>query len=145
MNGSFKNLFSKIREGLAYKQAKIKLDFTIQLDLIMKKNGVSRAELSRRVGKSNPYITKIMRGENNFTIDSMVAIADAVDGKIEIHITPKEEEIVAWYKSIKTAGKPIAHRRKLVVIESREIDKSQSDISLDHSLGNGENGYSIAA
>lgn len=90
MNGSFKNLFAEIREGLAYKQSKVKLDFTIQLETLMKQNGVTEAELSRKIEKSGPYIKKVMKGENNLTIESMVALADAVGGKIELHITPKD-------------------------------------------------------
>jgi transcriptional regulator with XRE-family HTH domain len=146
MNSSFKTLFAKIRDGLAYKQAKVKLDFTIQLETLMKKNGVTKADLARNIQKSGPYITKIMKGESNFTIESMVALADAVGGKIQIHIIPKEEEVVAWFKSLKTANPVKRPKQSEIVVQQCDAEKlTETDNFSGHFQGKRENGYSIAA
>jgi len=145
MNGSFKKLFHKIREGLSYKQEKVKLDFTVQLQELMEKKGINKAQLARSVGKSGPYITKIMKGECNFTIESMVELADAIDGKLELHVVPREEEIVAWYKSIKTARKNKDLKRPSLGVESIDPTGPQINLSSTYFPENGDNGYSIAA
>lgn len=146
MNGSFKQLFSKIRESLSYKQAKVKLDFTLQLESLMNKNSINKSDLARRINKSNPYVTKIMKGESNLTIDSMVALADAVGGKIELHITPKEEEVVAWYRSVKTGRPNQRHlHRVMVEIESCDSRSIDTDPHPEYFKRYGENGYSVAA
>ena len=48
MGGSFKKLFAKIEKTLSYKKEKAKLDFTIELQELMKINNVTRADLARK-------------------------------------------------------------------------------------------------
>jgi transcriptional regulator with XRE-family HTH domain len=64
------------------------LDFTEGLYKIMEANGVTRSDLARRLRVSPAYITKVLRGNVNFTVDSMVRLVRAAGGKVSIHIAP---------------------------------------------------------
>ena len=64
------------------------LEFTEALWARMEEEGVSRAELARRLGTSKAYVTKVLGGNANFTLYSMAKLALAVGGKVRIGIEP---------------------------------------------------------
>jgi transcriptional regulator with XRE-family HTH domain len=55
----------------------------------MEANGITRSDLARRLGVSPAYITKVLRGNVNFTVDSMVRLVKAAGGEISVQIAPK--------------------------------------------------------
>lgn len=65
-------------------------DFTRDLHARMAKLGVSQGELARRMGTSRPYITKLLDG-GNFTLQTMVKLATALDAVVRIRMEGKEE------------------------------------------------------
>ena len=78
---SFKELFDQAKRRDTYWVASLILDFTEGLHKMMEANEVSRSELARRLGVSPAYITKVLRGNVNFTLDSMVRLARAAGGR----------------------------------------------------------------
>jgi transcriptional regulator with XRE-family HTH domain len=86
---SFKELIDEARGRDTYWAASMILDFTEGLHEIMKANGVTRSGLARRLGVSPAYITKVLRGNVNFTVDSMVRLVRAAGGEVSIHVAPK--------------------------------------------------------
>lgn len=70
-------------------------EFTEDLSRLMKEQGVNRAELARRMGTSRAYITKMLGGNANFTLLTMVKLAMALDGAVHIHIADKRA-ITRW-------------------------------------------------
>jgi transcriptional regulator with XRE-family HTH domain len=87
---SFRSLLEKARKRDAYWVGKAIHDFTEDLFRLMEEQGVNKAELARRIGKTPAYVTKVFRGDTNFTIDSMVKFAHALDGQLSIHVGRKE-------------------------------------------------------
>lgn len=49
---------------------------------ILKEKGLKQKDLAMRLGKSEAEISKWMRGTHNFTIDTLVAIENALDAPI---------------------------------------------------------------
>lgn len=71
------------------------LQFTLQLDELMRKQGVSKTELASRIGASQPYVTRLLKGRDNLTIATMVKLARAVGAKMQISLEqtdPRAEE-----------------------------------------------------
>lgn len=89
MKNSFKKLFSEARERDSYWAASIILDFTEGLHRIMEANGVTRSDLARRLEVNPAYITKVLRANVNFTVDSMVRLVRAAGGEVNIRVDPK--------------------------------------------------------
>lgn len=71
-------------------------EFTMDLLQLMEEKKVSRAELARRIGSSRAYITKLLGGNANFTLMTMVKLAMALDGAVHIHIADREAD-VRWH------------------------------------------------
>ena len=78
MPESFEELYRKAEQGEEYWVAGAILEFTESLTASMEAQGVSRAELARRLGVSAAYVTKMLRGNANFTLRSMVRAARAL-------------------------------------------------------------------
>lgn len=66
-----------------YAQEKAKMHVAQRIYDAMKLQGVSKAELARRLGSSRAYITRILQGDVNFTIDSLVKIGGALNCDLE--------------------------------------------------------------
>ncbi len=93
---SFKELFDQAKRRDTYWVASLILDFTEALHKIMEANEVSRSELARRLGVSPAYITKVLRGNVNFTLDSMVRLVRAVGGRsaFRLHLKLRRKETI---------------------------------------------------
>ena len=76
------------RETHAYRAEGASIRFTEDLVAAMKSSGLTRSALADKIGTSPAYITKILKGETNFTLDSMVKIANALNCELAIGLTP---------------------------------------------------------
>lgn len=87
------------------------IQFTEDLCRLMEEKKVSRAELARRIGTSRAYITKLLGGDANFTLMTMVKLAMALDGAVHVHIADRQAH-VRWHDE--RPGEPAspARRRK---------------------------------
>lgn len=89
----WKSLKEKIRKSESYWVEKAKLDFTSALFSQMKLKGITKAALARKLELSAPYISKVMAGDENLTIESMVKFSRAVDGQLHIHISDRHNRV----------------------------------------------------
>jgi transcriptional regulator with XRE-family HTH domain len=64
------------------------LEFTEELCRCMDAQGITRAELARRLDRSPAFITKILRGNANFTLKTMTRIAAALGTEFKCHLQP---------------------------------------------------------
>jgi transcriptional regulator with XRE-family HTH domain len=51
---------------------------------VMEQQHVTRAELARRINSSRAYVTKVLQGNTNFTLESLVRIARALSFNVEL-------------------------------------------------------------
>lgn len=63
---------------------------SMDLQRLMVKRGLTRAQLAERIGKSKAYISKVFNEDVNFTLSTLVSLARALDGRVEIRIVPAE-------------------------------------------------------
>jgi transcriptional regulator with XRE-family HTH domain len=85
---TFKQLFAAARERLAYHVEGAILEFTEEIVAHMEVEKVSNAELAKRLDSSPAYVTKVLRGNTNFTLESMVKIARALNAELRVHLQP---------------------------------------------------------
>ncbi len=85
MAESFEELIAQAKNEDAFWAEKAILEFTQEIFRLMAAKNVSRAELARRIGSSPAYVTKILSGNANFTIDSMVKLTRAIGAHLEVH------------------------------------------------------------
>lgn len=84
----YRKMIEEARQSVDYWAEGSIVEFTEALWARMEEEGVSRAELARRLGTSKAYVTKVLGGNANFTLYSMAKLALAVGGKVRIGIEP---------------------------------------------------------
>ncbi|MDQ0290205.1 helix-turn-helix domain-containing protein [Oligosphaera ethanolica] len=82
----FSGLFDWAEQQDDYWLEGVKIEFAEQILAQMDARGMSRKELARRLGTSPAYVTKILRGTTNFTLESMVSIARALDCELRAYL-----------------------------------------------------------
>jgi transcriptional regulator with XRE-family HTH domain len=78
MGSELQTALEQLRKSETYDKEAVRDEISEQIHLIMAREEVKPAELARRLGKSRAYVTKILQGNANFTIDSLVQIARAL-------------------------------------------------------------------
>jgi transcriptional regulator with XRE-family HTH domain len=85
-----KALIASAQNSHSYKLERAILKFTEQLTLRMKDIGVSPSLLAEKIKVKPPYVSKILRGTSNFTLDSIIKISTALESEFIFDLVPKE-------------------------------------------------------
>lgn len=82
-------------EPLSFTQRVVvkKLSIVEQLLARMKALGLNRTKLAERMEITPARVTTMLDGTNNFTMETLMRAADAVDGELALTIVPKGEQI----------------------------------------------------
>ncbi|MBU1188511.1 MAG: helix-turn-helix transcriptional regulator [Gammaproteobacteria bacterium] len=94
------NPLDRYRGTLDYELANAEMDFTDSLETLMLRRGVNKSELARRIKTSPAYITKILRGSTNFTLETMVKLVRALDGELHVRACAREDQ-ARWFHAIR--------------------------------------------
>lgn len=57
----------------------------------MEKRGISKAELAKRMDKSRPYVTKVLRGDANMTFRTFTSLLHHLEAKVDVHISNRDD------------------------------------------------------
>lgn len=90
---SFKDRLNSIKQSHSYRVEKVKIEFVRGITRVMRQKGITNSALAEQVDTSNAYITKVLRGDCNFTIDSMVKIAHGMGATIHIHVADNSASV----------------------------------------------------
>ena len=87
-------------------------EFSEDIWRLMEEQKVSRAELARRLGTSRAYVTKLLGGNANFTLQTMTKVAMALGATIHVHVAD-QKAITRWIdelpaEEVDQAASPVA-------------------------------------
>jgi len=91
--------YDSLDDDIEYKTEATKIEFAVAISRRMKQLQMSKSDLANAASTSNAYITKVLRGDSNLTIESLVKFSEAVSGDLHIHISPKNAH-VRWNEVI---------------------------------------------
>lgn len=88
------------------------LDFTEQVCAKMCEMEMTKAKLAKNLGTSQAYVTKIMRGETNFTLETMVKIARrlGLELRVELADSAVERGVPSFTVDIRAGDAPAAEQ-----------------------------------
>jgi transcriptional regulator with XRE-family HTH domain len=119
------NFQKELESNIDYLLEEQKVEVLEEIVAIMERKKISRAELARRMGTSRAYITKLLRMNINFTLESLVKIAHSIGSKISIHFHQPEAkpiwfDIYKEYRDTTLVGpnKPFMNREKFEKAEN---------------------------
>lgn len=109
------------RETHEYRAEGASIEFTNAMLTRMRQVGVSRSKLAAKIGVNPAYISKILRGDTNFSLETMVKIANALESQFRCHLQPagaKSQWVDVYSKRIsKTTFQPVGVSRKIIHLE----------------------------
>jgi transcriptional regulator with XRE-family HTH domain len=94
------------------------VELTEDICRLMEEKKVSRAELARRMGTSRAYVTKLLDGNANFTLATMVKVAMALDGALHLHISDRRA-VTRWYDEMPPEQEKVGGEREEVARTAR--------------------------
>lgn len=82
-------LFARVPNYLRV-AAKSKIDVAMDIERLMSDKKLTRSKFAEEIGSSPAYVTKVLSGDANFTIDSLAKFADALDAELSVRIEQKQ-------------------------------------------------------
>ena len=89
-------LYSEAKQQEGFWIERIKNKFAISIERLMDYRGLKKKDIAERLGVSRPYVTKILRGDANLTMETIGHLAYALDADVTINLSPKESKIKPW-------------------------------------------------
>lgn len=81
---TFAEIYESVKDTLEYQVEELALAFTESVLLRMEELGdMNGAQLAERMNASKPYVSKLLNGKGNFTLETLVKLARALECRIE--------------------------------------------------------------
>lgn len=96
---------------------KAKLNFALALESRRREASMSYKQIAEKIGTSQPYVSKVFRGDANLTIETMVKLARATGAHLDIQLTEIEPRAVSW----PVRGEGASVRNQPVVTRAGEV------------------------
>jgi transcriptional regulator with XRE-family HTH domain len=93
----FREQLDQFKDDVEFQTEKVILDFTEQVVAYMGKQNMSRVDLAKRLGVSKAFVTKLLNGNPNLTIKTMVSISKTLGCDLNIDICPADFEVKKFY------------------------------------------------
>ena len=114
MSASFNDLLEKAKTRIEFWIQESIVDFTEEVFRKMGEQGISKAKLAEKINVSPAYVTKILQGNTNFTLETMVKVARALNSRVRIHLQ-REDCQSEWMEFLK--NEPLIGDDKIVNFE----------------------------
>lgn len=133
-NKTFKQLLDESKKRDAYWVEKAKIEFAEELSKMMERREINKSELAARFGSSPAYITKALRGDVNFTIETMVKFVRALNGKMHVHLSGIEDgcrwvDVISGAANIQRGALPKGNFQKIgaTVVSAQQLAIGRED------------------
>jgi len=114
----YRKLAERIEATVEYRVDVAALRFVDEVVRCMQQRGITQADLARRIDASQPYVCKVLRGDTNFTLTTMVKLADALGQDLHLHLSVPGA-VVHWRDVITSPQEPVEMPRQTVVRQVR--------------------------
>jgi len=94
----FNTLFSEAEERNEFHAAGVKIEIAEQIFRMMEKRNMTQADLARKLGKNRAYVSKILKGNTNFTIETLVLIARSLEAEWNFQLADIEKPETKVYR-----------------------------------------------
>ena len=85
-----KNKIELFKDDFDFRLETFILDITEDICKRMKQKNINRSELADLLNVSPPAVTKILNGNSNFTLKTLLSLADALGQELKINFTEKK-------------------------------------------------------
>ena len=90
---SYADKITQLNYDFEYQVEAAKLDVTEAIVKLMNDRHVSKSELAAMMQKTPGFVTKLLSGENNFTVQTLTAIGLALKHRVSFQFTSIEKSV----------------------------------------------------
>ena len=87
--GWYKERIDELENTIEYKIESVAFDISVQIYKQMKKLGINKKELAEKLNVSKSYITQLLKGKSNMTIETLIKVAEALGMTLQIKLVEK--------------------------------------------------------
>lgn len=95
MKNKYKDLLKKVKDSHEYWAEVFTLELIDNINELMEEKNINQKELAKKVGTSEAYISKVLNGYENLSINSIAKIAIAFDAAPHVHLASRNV-VVEW-------------------------------------------------
>jgi len=88
----YQKTLEEVRDTLEYELEGVLIELTEQIVRHMEREGINRSQLAKKLGVSSAYITKLLSGHPNMTLETVVKVARAL--KCEVYLSLESRHIL---------------------------------------------------
>jgi transcriptional regulator with XRE-family HTH domain len=114
----YQELTERLEKDPKYWVESMRFDFVEEIERMMEEQGVTRAELARRLNASPAYVTQLLRALFNPTLLTLTRVADALGARVSLHLHPRDTA-VEW-SEVPVGRARRAHSAKDISYVSRD-------------------------
>lgn len=92
---AYRDFVNSVRSGTEYWKSYAILQFTLALGRIMRADKLSGKKLAQKLKVSPAFVSKVLSGGENLTVETMVKFAEALNSSVHIHVA-RRGVIVRW-------------------------------------------------
>ena len=89
----YRDFIASLRSGLGYWKSYSLTQFTLAITRMMHSDKISGRKLASLLGMSPAQVSKVLSGNENVTIETMVKFADALDAVVYIHVAKRGAQV----------------------------------------------------
>jgi transcriptional regulator with XRE-family HTH domain len=129
----YQDLTERLEKDPNYWVESMRFDFVEEIERMMEEQGVTRAELARRLDASPAYVTQLLRAMFNPTLLTLARVADALGARVSLHLHAKDTD-VEWSevsverrrpgRSAKGISYPTRDRQEVPVVADRPASRA---------------------
>ncbi len=112
----------RLRDTAEFQTDRFLIDILEELVVHMEKQGMTRAELAKRLGVSRSFVTQVLKGSPNLTIRTLFRVLWAAGLSLEARTEPRQLALLRRY------GMDVANRIVREINEAH-VEELQDDVS----------------
>ena len=124
---NFTKAHAEAKKHLAYYEEGLFIDIAARVIDAMEARGITRSDLARRLDVSPAYITKILRGHANLSLESLAKLAFALDLKWECILIPKNAQVGVLSLTDESGGAAICTVERATVATTSNAPSPDED------------------
>lgn len=124
----YKEKLASVKDDFDFRFESVILDITETIREKLKEKKLTKTKLAERLGVTPAAVSKLLRGEFNFTIKKLMEIADAIELSLEVDLAPKKIEIKKSFQLV------LAYSTLDSVFEDYGFEEDVSKSRTDHVL-----------
>jgi len=118
----FDKRIRELRDDVEFQLEGVLIDIAERVCERMEEQNISRADLAKKLGVSRAFVTKLLNGNPNMTVKTLLLLARALDCELDISFPPKGFKVIRHFYLPKTAEVREDMSKYVEEVDSEGID-----------------------